>query len=211
MELVTGATGKTQFFSPDDCLITPIRRAIQHRQDVAVALDGAGHVVVRGKLGEYHATPALDMARFCAAPVARFQISVLDSRHALEAAIALAAPARNLDELLWMAAFHASGGRLLEGCNTYDVVQLNQWPNLSRLPHTPNTLRIAAMLTRHPTSVALAHRLLKVEPGELYRVYSAARCAGLANVVNGAVREPALKPHRNQTLLTQLMAKIAGL
>lgn len=201
------APGGATHFSADDFLITPIRRAVQHGQDVAIALDGVGQVLVHGKAGEYQATPTLDLATFCSAPVSRLRVTVVESGTPTTGLCA----ARNLDELLWTAGFHASRGRLLEGCHTYDVVQLRHWPNLSRLPHTPNTMRIVAMLTRHPTSIALAHRLLKIEPQELYQVYSAARCAGLANVVNGAAQEPLLKPHKNQTLLSQLMAKIGGL
>jgi hypothetical protein len=211
MSETMSATAKRNIeqFSPDDYVITLVRRALQNKQDVVIALAGVGEIVVRGTQGEYLAGDDLDMQRFCTAPVGRFQVTVL-------AADAIAQRTRdrfgrNIDELMWMAGFHASGGRLMKDCSNYDVVQMRHWPNLSRVPHTPNCMRIVAMLTQHPTSIAVAYRLLKIEAKELYQVYSAARCAGLARVVNGAVREPVLKPHRNQTLLSQLMSKIAGL
>lgn len=206
---VTAVSARHEHFLPDDYVITPIRRAIHNRQDVLLARDGAGVVLVRGANGEYLAEPGFDPAKFCASPIGQFRVTVLESAEADR--VARSQRGRNVDELLWMAGFHASGGRLMVGCNTYDVVQFQYWPNLSRLPYTPNTMRIVAMLTRHATSIALAHRLLKIEAAELYQIYSAARCAGIAQVINGAAPEPALKPHRNQTLLSQLMAKIAGL
>lgn len=209
MAMVAAATTKTDFFSPDDYVITPIRRAIHNRQDILLTIDNAGAVVVRGAKGEYVPEPGFDPVKFFTTPATQLRVSVLEPADAGRRAEAL--HGRNVDELMWTAGFHASNGRLMEGCNTYDVVQLQHWPNLTRLPHTPNTMRIVAMLTRHATSIALAHRLLKIEPAELYRVYSAARCAGLARVINGTAQEPALKPHRNHTLLSQLMAKIAGL
>lgn len=85
------------------------------------------------------------------------------------------------------------------------------WPNFTRLPQTPNSLRIAALLVQHPTSVTLAARLLKIEREELYQFYSAARCAGLARAVNRKPEEPKLAPHRHQTLLAALLNKIAGI
>jgi hypothetical protein len=196
-------------FSPDETVITPVRRAVQNKQDVLLALDGVGQVLVRGAMGEYLAGPMNDLVKFCTVPVTQIRVSVLDPDEATHQAGSQTG--RNIDEFMWTAAFHVSQGRLMEGCNTYDVVQFRHWPNLSRLPHTPNTMRIVAMLTRHATSIALAHRLLKVEAKELFQIYSAARCAGLARVVNGAVPEPVLKPHRNQTLLSSLMSKIVGL
>lgn len=198
-----------EHFSPDDYVITQIRRAVQNKQDVLLTLDGVGEIALSGSLGEYAAKPDLDMEKFCTAPASRFRVTLLEPAEISQHLGGKSG--RNIDELMWYAGFHASAGRLMEGCFTYDVVQIRHWPNLSRLPRTPNTMRIMAMLTRHTTSIALAHRLLKIDPKELYRVYSAARCAGLARVVNGAVQEPVLKPHRNQTLLSQLMAKIAGM
>jgi hypothetical protein len=196
-------------FSPDNTVITPVRRAVQNKQDVLLTLDGVGQVLVRGALGECLAGPMNNLMKFCTVPVSHIRVAVLETDEATRQAAGQTG--RNIDELLWTAAFHLSQGHLMEGCNTFDVVQFRHWPNLSRLPHTPNSMRIVAMLTRHPTSIALAHRLLKIEAKELYQVYSAARCAGLVRVVNGAVPEPVLKPHRNQTLLSSLMSKIVGL
>jgi hypothetical protein len=196
-------------FSPDETIITPVRRALQNKQDVLLALDGVGQILVRGALGECLVGPMNDLVKFCTAPVGDVLVTVL----APDAAASRAGSrvGRNIDEFMWTAGFHISQGRLMEGCNSYDVVQFRHWPNLSRLPQTPNTMRIVAMLTRHATSIALAYRLLKIEARELHQIYSAARCAGLARVVNGTVQEPVLKPHRNQSLLSNLMSKIAGL
>ena len=205
---MTSQSASTQF-SPDDFAIVAVRRAVQNKQDVLLSLEGVGQVLVRGLLGECLAAPMHDLVKFCTAPVDRIGVRVLEADEATR--LVNGRTGRNIDEFLWTAAFHASGGRLMEGCNTYDVVQFRHWPNLSRLPHTPNSMRIVAMLTRHATSIALAHRLLKIEASEMYQIYSAARCAGLARVVNAKAQEPVLKPHRNQTLLNSLMAKIVGL
>jgi hypothetical protein len=198
------------YFSPEDYLINILKRATNNKQDVVISHAQHGAILLMTTRGEYFQFPeAKDMAAFCAAPASSFRITVLekndpnrptDNTHG-----------RNIDELLWQAGFHASQGRLMEGCKRDDVVQLRHWPNLSRLPMTANTMRITSFFTRYPTSIMLAGRILKIEPAELYQFYTAARCAGIAHVLNRKPEEPMLKPHRNQALLGMLLNKIAGL
>jgi len=209
MSVPLTSVAKAPLFSPDECAIAPIRQAVKNKQDVMLTVDGVGQVLVRASEGECLPGPINDIEKFCTTPREKIRINVLDPETARRQAGGRIG--RNIDELLWTAAFYASQGRLMAGCNTYDVVQIRHWPNLSRLPQTPNTARIMALLTRYPTSISLAYRLLKISAEEIYRVYSAARCAGLAYAVNGQVQERPVKPHRHQTLLGQLLNKIAGL
>ena len=207
-EEVDARTVGVDYFSPENYLINILRRATANKQDMLIELDGVGEVILLSNRGEYFGF-ATDMAEFCTAPVDRYELTLLGAGHRRmpgEGAIG-----RNIDELMWKTAFYASNGRLMEGCYRDDVVELTYWPNLTRVPVTPNTPRIAALLNRHPTSVTLAARLLKVDMAEMYQFYSAARCAGLARAVNRTPEEPKLEPHRNQSLLSALLAKVARL
>jgi len=118
---------------------------------------------------------------------------------------------RNIDELLWQAGYHASGGRLMEGCNWNDVVKLNYWPNFTRLPTTPNCLRIAALLASQPTTIEYTILSLKVKRKEIYQFYCAARCSGAISTVNEIAKEPVLKPHRSNALISLLLSKISSI
>lgn len=201
-------TAGVDYFNPDDYLINTLRRATANQQDIHLGVAGLGELVMLGGRGEYFAYLD-DMPAFITTPQARVALTILapgDARIPAPEKIG-----RNIDELMWQAAFHASQGRLMQGCYRDDVVELEYWPNLSRLPHTPNTMRMAALLSRHPTSIFFATRLLKVEPAEIYQFYSAARAAGFARALNRKPEEPKLEPHRNQSLLSSLMKKIAGL
>ena len=201
-------TGNSDYFQPDSYVINIIRRAVANQQCVRVGSPDAGTLLLLPKRGEYIAEMK-DPARFFVTPAKQFQVDVMETEPtALPRGLA---HGRNIDELMWKAAFHASGGRLMDGCRRDDVVQFRHWPNLSRLPATPNTMRIVALLTRHPTSITLARHLLKVDAAEMYQVYSAAHCAGIAHVLNRKPDDPVLKPHRNQALLGMLLNKIAGL
>lgn len=194
-------------FNPDTCLVNILRRSASHGQDILVRAP-EGELVVLGQRKEYVAQ-IKDVAAFCRRPAHEFEVEVLKpaDRRRPDAS----EPGRPVAELFWKAAFYISQGRLMEGCYRDDVVHLARWPNLSRVPLTPNAVRICAFLSRYPTSITLASRLLKVELSELYQIYSAARCSGFAHALNRKAEEPLLAPHRNQGILSLLLGKITGL
>lgn len=191
-------------FSPDKYLIHIIKRAVKNAQNIHVNFPGHGHITIIASDGEYF-NHTDDIELFCKADISEFKITVLSK----DDSKAVDDTGRNIDELMWLAGFHASAGRLMEGCYRDDVVELMHWPNLTRLPSTPNTMRIASLLSHYPTSITLAQRFLKIEKSEAYQFYTAAHCAGLARAVNRTPQEPSLKPHKNQALLSLLLNKIA--
>ncbi len=194
------------FFSAEDFLIHIIKRAVSNTQDIHISLPGCGSLTLLSSSGEYFDNTD-DIEQFCRAQVDDFKVSVLGKKQArIQDDIG-----RNIDELMWMAGFYASNGRLMTGSYRNDVVELLHWPNLTRLPSTLNTMGIASLLSSCPTSITLAHRFLGVELSEIYQFYAAARCAGITRVINRAPEKPKFKPHRNQPLLSMLLDKIAGI
>lgn len=196
------------YFDPDITIITTLKRALTNAQNLMLRIEGVGELLLLSNRGEYFSRITDERAFFCT-PRERVEISVLSGRD--KRVPSTDKVGRNVDELMWKAAFHSSQGRLLQGCYPVDMVELDYWPNLTRLPHTPNSQRIASLLSRHPASIAFAARLLHIAPEEIYQFYSAARCAGWARPVNRTPEEPKLEPHRNQTLLSALMKKISSL
>jgi len=192
-----------QTFSADDYLINIVKRAVSNKQNIHISLLGNGSITVLPSIGEYFNNTD-DLETFCTTDATKLKVSVLGDRD-----IVTNDTGRNIDELMWMSGFHASSGRLLEGCLRHDVVELMHWPNLTRLPGTENSMRIASLLSSCPTSITLARHFLKIDKEEIYQFYSAAHCAGLARAVNRTAQEPVLKPHRNQALLGLLLQKIS--
>lgn len=203
-------------FDPDEFLLGVIRRVVVAREAGAILAPG-GTLYIYPASGEYAADIAEeDLPGLCRRPAAEFKAKRFSEK---ECADAYATHARrNIDELLWHAALYASHGRLLRGCRRDDVVLLKHWPNFPRVRNTPNGIRLAALLTRYPTSVTLAHHLLKIPLSEVNEFYSAAHAAGWAVAVNrkaapgGAPAEhrgPAAHPNRG--LLAQILARVVGL
>lgn len=113
-----------------------------------------------------------------------------------------------LHDLLWSLSFLAGNSDLPNGYRDDDVISIKAWPNLTRLPGTPNIHRILALLTARPTSVRLARRILSVGEQEMHRAVSAAIHAGLAFSVNHHHPEPQLRKHRHYGLISLLMKRL---
>jgi hypothetical protein len=202
-------------FAPANHLLGIVQRIVASRNDMRITLPGMGEIVIFPGRDEYR-SKVQDLAGFCRAPAAHFQVTVVS-----EAAMTDShAPARSIKDLLWMAAFHASQGLLLEGCSKYDVVQFRHWPNLTRLPATQSAARLCALLTRHPTTIMLVHHILDIDKNEVHQIYSAAYSAGIAhrissNPVSGSIdafaAEVQPEPVQERGLFRSLFAKISGL
>lgn len=205
----------TATFAPEDHVLGLVQRAIKSRADTRIVLLGIGEVIVFPVRGEYFSNVE-DMPAFCLTPAHQFESTNWSG--AIPASFSTPKP---VGDLLWQAAFHASRGRLVEGCSKYDVTQFRCWPNLPRLPVTPNTARICALLTRHPSTIMIVHRILGISKDEVYQNYSAAFCAGIASVKSSSpeaakvedsapVKAPE-SPLERSGMFRSLFAKISGL
>ncbi len=144
-------------FNPQDYLLGALQKAAARAKDVIVSHADFGELVILTERGEYHAK-ASDMAGFCRAPSSDLSVRDMAPDESIDASLT-SEIGRNLDELMWMAGYYAAQGRLMEGLNLDDVVTIKHWPNLTRLPNNFNSFQMAAMLTRHPTTIVFAHRV----------------------------------------------------
>ncbi len=208
------------YFSSDDYLIGLVKRAIAAGRNTRFSLPDLGHLTVFPAQRRYFSTVP-DMRAFCSAPARRFMATTLhNDEHAPQQEAGIA---RDIGELLWQAAFHASQGRLVESnyngepVRIFDVIKFHHWPNLTRLPMTINTMRICALLTRQPTSILLVSRKLAIEQEEVFQVYSAACSSGIVRVASdedASVEvdcDPKAGPAHEPGLLHSLLSKIRGL
>ncbi len=177
------------YFAPDDYLLGIVNRAVGSKTSVRVSLPGNGTLKILPDRDAFYADVA-DMAEFCRAPSSDISTGSPDKHRVAELA-QTHGPGRPIRELLWQAAFHASQGRLV-ACHSqgqspvhlYDVVRFTNWPNLrTDLPTSPNTMRICALLARHPTSLFLVSRMLDITPEEVFQNYSAACSYGIVEIV----------------------------
>lgn len=169
-------------FPADSDLLAQLQRIAQGSRNVRIALPGHGHIDVLPKVGAYCARTA-DLPTLCRVSAGRLSVERLNAEPA-------AHELRSIDELMWQVALFAANGRLLTQLHPTDLLRLHRWPNLTRLPMTPNTMRICALLARHAVTILLVPRILRIDREEAYTVCSAAVSAQAAHVVTNRPGAP---------------------
>lgn len=172
-------------FRAADHALGIVERCVQDRRDVCI--DGAEHgrLWIRPDARSY-CSDLRDPAAFFGQAAPECSVSQRVSEQTLAW--------RPLEDLLWIAAFHASRGRLLDRCSPFDVVQFMHWPNFTRLPHNASAMRLTALLVRAPITISLAYRLLHVPAEHAFQIYSAGAAAGIARVVSATPMEAEAAP-----------------
>lgn len=164
-------------FSPCESLYYHVDRALRRRAPVSIEHRDAGTLRIWPQEDAFE-SDAPSLARFCADQANSYRVHSLGHRSTPPACAA------RIEDLLWTIGFAASSGRLVEDLSGTEVIELSQWPNLTRVPLGHTGLRLAALYCRYPTSITVAARLTRAERAEVYQFLSAAWCAGLVRVVN---------------------------
>ncbi len=217
--MLSGLTSKTTDTAntpaASTSLVSLVQRILSSGQNTRITVANIGEVSILPQLGTYHSAVE-DMPAFCTSPRTKFEIHLLADAEITT----ISAPGKDIKDLLWQVAFYAHHDSLIESCSENDVIQFKHWPNLTRLPVTPNTARICALLTRNPTSITLVRRVLGIDKNEVNQVISAAFSAGIVNTISRGPSlvnsEPAVteaKPEQTQKsgLWNSLFAKISSL
>lgn len=172
-----------RFFSSRDYLPGILRKIISERKSAQVSLPAHGSIVLDADIRLAYVDMD-DAPEFFQAMASDFVIEPL--RKPADFSPEQRARAIDMAELMWRAGFHSSQGRLdahfagdADDGSLSTVIRMRYWPNLTRLPSTPNAMRICALLTRFPTSVNLIPKLLSIDTAEVGQIVSAASCAGL--------------------------------
>jgi hypothetical protein len=82
--------------------------------------------------------------------------------------------------LIWDLALRTSRGRVPEGTDLSVAHYLQSWPNFTRLPRTPQGMRIASLWVENPRTLDDIALNLGIEQADVYSFYSAATAIGLS-------------------------------
>lgn len=189
----------------NDTLLGSVKKYLDAKKNIHITFPDGGQLVVSGAQRLFLQTGCrLDLMVTSEKDDIRLR-SISNSSASLEAVLSRG---RDVNELLWMLAFQMSGGSLLKGLAPTDVFSLIRWPNFSRLPHTGNCLRIAALVSQRPTSVPMVGRILDIPRTDVYRFYSAASVSGCTALVNKGGEVVPIRPHKQQSVISALLEKL---
>lgn len=163
-------------FCADDCLLAELQTVLHAEFPTRVKVSGAGAVWI-DPLARTYQHDIVDEEHY-------FLTRSQDCRVDRIEGLPQASQSRPVDELLWSAAYSASRGALLDRCHPFDVIRLIRWPNFTRIPHTEHMLPLCSLLSRRPTSIAFAYRMLRIPRAEAITFCSAAMVSGYLEVIS---------------------------
>lgn len=113
---------------------------------------------------------------------------------------------------MWSLGAMTSRGRLPADVRVDERVYLRRWPNLTRVAHTANEMRIAAYWVRQATSLQEIVDALGVPEREVFSVYTAASAAGLAGrarrEVDGIWEAPVVAEPKQRGLFSSILDRL---
>jgi hypothetical protein len=113
---------------------------------------------------------------------------------------------------MWTLGSMTSRGRLSSTCRPDERVYLRRWPNLTRIPHTANEMRIVAYWVRQAISPQEIVAALGVSEREVFAVYTAACAAGLAGKArreaDGIWEAPPVAEPRDRGLFSSILNRL---
>ncbi|HMA10880.1 MAG TPA: hypothetical protein VKO83_03260 [Steroidobacteraceae bacterium] len=113
---------------------------------------------------------------------------------------------------MWSLGAMTSRGRLPADVRADERVYLRRWPNLTRVAHTANEMRIIAYWVRQATSLQEIVAALGVPEREVFSVYTAASAAGLAGrarrEVDGIWEAPLVAEPRQRGLFSSILDRL---
>ncbi|RFF26441.1 MULTISPECIES: hypothetical protein [unclassified Wenzhouxiangella] len=168
-------------------MLGEVLRVLEHSRDgVCVSVAEAGRIWIDPELRQYRDE--------ITSPDVFFKVPVGAAEVVHETASDGAGAPRPIDELLYRTAYHGADGALLDRCQPYDVIELKYWPNFTRLPHTRHMITLCSLLSRRPTSLSFAYRMLKIPEADALRFCSAVNAAGYTKVVSSQPASDAAGP-----------------
>lgn len=114
------------------------------------------------------------------------------------------------DATLWKLGMTTSKGRLPVGTDVNKVFYLKCWPNMTRLEHSPFSLRIAALLATRGATLLDTARILDIPQRYVFAFYNAALATDIVTEDGTMVRRALRRVNRNQGRFLNLFKWLRG-
>jgi len=79
---------------------------------------------------------------------------------------------------LWQMAIWTASGRLIYPMTPQTVFTLKRWPNLTRLAHVPESMRLSAFLTKTSVNLNILYKVMPLEMPDILNYLSATYMTG---------------------------------
>ena len=161
-------------FNPNKGLLGALKFASQGHQDVAVLHEGKPILIVFPSIQRVLLTvSANELEKLCKNDnLAVVCKAVPDNPQWKEKAKV------TIMSCLWQMAIWTASGRLIYPMTPQTVFTLKRWPNLTRLAHVPESMRLSAFLTKTSVNLNILYKVMPLEMPDILNYLSATYMTG---------------------------------
>jgi hypothetical protein len=177
-------------YRPEQFFPAVLSRALDlaAREDKWVRVEAPGGDIIvlpGGQRVQVKSANAISLRSLCSLPVAkdRCRVSVIGPYYRIDDESEF--PVMNATPLLWRMVLYSSRGRLPAGTDLAAPVDLQNWPNMTRLAPIAHATRIAALWATHPCSLLETAQILGIPQRYVFAFYSAAYAIGSVRIMQG--------------------------
>lgn len=179
-----------------------IKRASANTQCIEIRFTGKERIVVDGQRRLYWPINQSDLF-FSKPPKSHVEVKILPCSGLSQMNTSIA---RRLSEFEWQLAYSLFGSTAIPTVN--DVLYLDVWPNLTRLPCKESFYAIAALLSTRPTSPEMIHRITGALREDCYQFCHAAKESGYLRSVGRSEDREQLPPCNNSSIIKALLVRL---
>jgi hypothetical protein len=185
------------------------------REDKWVRVEAPGGDIIvlpGGERVQVKSANSLSLRSLCSLPVAkdRCRVSVIGPYYRMDDEHEF--PLMNATPLLWRMVLYSSRGRLPAGTDLTAPVDLQNWPNMTRMAPIAHAMRIAALWATHPCSLLETARILGIPQRYVFAFYSAAHAIGSVRIMQGTgpnrVAVSSKQASKKRGILSRILARI---
>lgn len=167
-----------QVFSDEGGFLGALHKASSVSQDVAITYQGKPVVLVFNSIGKIVLAAKPDVVRsMCVAGEVPLDIQVIPDKPEWKERAKV-----SIYSLLWQAAVWSANGRLLNKITPTTTMTLTQWPNLTRVAHIGDAIRLSAFMSQTKTNLKLLYRLMDVDVVNMLNFIAASYATGTLKI-----------------------------
>lgn len=168
-------TASMALFNAEAGLLGALREACRQEKDVALVYQDKPLLVVFPAIQKILlAVPPEDLKGICEDDAASIDMKYIADNPAWRRNAKV-----SFESCLWQFAVWTGRGRLVAAITPDTLMRLKGWPNLTRLAHIPDAMRLSAFMTQTTANLHVLYKILRVELVDLLNFVSATYMVGL--------------------------------
>lgn len=168
-------TASINVFSPNEGLLGSLRVACGQQKEVALIYDKKPLLIVFPDIQRILlAVPPEKLKEICQLDKANVEVKVIKSNPSWRDNAKV-----SFESCLWQFAVWSARGRLIATVSPNMLLRLKGWPNLTRLAHISDAMRLSAFMNQTTANLHILYKIMRVELHDLLNFIAATYLVGL--------------------------------